>query len=61
MRAEPEWGIESFEKMMRLSPLDLALALLFRFWNVQHRLSTALPIAICNLFFSEPLSSLAFV
>jgi hypothetical protein len=25
--------------------------LLFRFWNVQHRLSTALRIEICNLFF----------
>jgi hypothetical protein len=26
MRAEPERGIESFENMMRLSPLDLARA-----------------------------------
>jgi hypothetical protein len=66
---EPERGVESFEKMMRLSPLahdfcsqsmerknlsslyycfDLIIVPI---WNVQHRLSTALPIAICNLFF----------
>jgi hypothetical protein len=73
MRAEREWDIESFEDMMRLSPLDLArasrsvwptisaarqwsgkasaLSIVVPILERQNRLPTALPIAICNLFF----------